>query len=128
MYGFHQTESFNNLEPKANAAKTTVQPAISTVAGGVLMAGGGASATRVNQRIGRTLRIDRSAENPRDKSFVVYYQHNVKYLDKHAKKALSIMKDEPKFNIVKSKGRDHILSEISEVMDLGFHQKNIFDI
>jgi len=34
------TESFNNLELKANAAKTAVQPAISTVAGGVLMAGG----------------------------------------------------------------------------------------
>lgn len=34
------TESFNNLELKANAAKVAVQPAISTVAGGVLTAGG----------------------------------------------------------------------------------------
>jgi len=34
------TESFNNLELKANAAKAAVQPAISTVAGGVIYAGG----------------------------------------------------------------------------------------
>jgi len=34
------TESFNNLEIKANAAKVAVQPAISTVAGGVIAAGG----------------------------------------------------------------------------------------
>jgi TP901 family phage tail tape measure protein len=34
------TESFNNLELKANAAKVAVQPAISTVAGGVIAAGG----------------------------------------------------------------------------------------
>jgi TP901 family phage tail tape measure protein len=34
------TESFNNLEMKANAAKVAVQPAISTVAGSVLSAGG----------------------------------------------------------------------------------------
>jgi TP901 family phage tail tape measure protein len=34
------TESFNNLELKANAAKVAVQPAISTVAGGVISAGG----------------------------------------------------------------------------------------
>ena len=35
------TESFNNLEIKANAAKVAVQPAISTVAGGVISAGQG---------------------------------------------------------------------------------------
>jgi len=34
------TESFNNLELKANAAKVAVQPAISTVAGGVIASGG----------------------------------------------------------------------------------------
>jgi TP901 family phage tail tape measure protein len=34
-------ESFMNLEAKANAAKVSVQPAISTVAGGVVMAAGG---------------------------------------------------------------------------------------
>jgi TP901 family phage tail tape measure protein len=33
------TQSFNNLELKANAAKVAVQPAISTVAGGVITAG-----------------------------------------------------------------------------------------
>ena len=34
------TQSFNNLELKANAAKVAVQPAISTIAGGVIAAGG----------------------------------------------------------------------------------------
>lgn len=38
--------SFANLEMKANAAKTATQPAVSTVAGGVIMAGGGASGPR----------------------------------------------------------------------------------
>ena len=34
-------ESFTNLQLKANAAKVSVQPAVSTVAGGVIMAAGG---------------------------------------------------------------------------------------
>lgn len=34
------SESFANLEMKANAAKTATQPAVSTVAGGIIMAGG----------------------------------------------------------------------------------------
>ena len=39
--------SFANLEMKANAAKTATQPTVSTVAGGVIMAGGGAGGGRV---------------------------------------------------------------------------------
>ena len=93
-----------------------------------LLAGGGASATRVHQRIGRTLRKNREANNPRNRSIVVYYKHDVKYLKKHANKALRLIKEEPKFNIVKSKGPDHILREISETMGFDYHQKTIFNL
>jgi len=40
------SESFANLEMKANAAKTATQPAISTVAGGVIMSGGKSGGSR----------------------------------------------------------------------------------
>lgn len=93
-----------------------------------LLAGGGASATRVHQRIGRTLRQDLSSDNPKNKALVIYYRHNVKYLEKHAKKAMRIMKEEPSFNIVKSKGKDHIFQEISDVMGFDYQQKNIFNL
>jgi len=94
----------------------------------VLLAGGGSSSTRVHQRIGRTLRKDRSVSAPRDRSIVVYYNHNVKYLKKHANKALRIVKEEPRFNVIKSKGRDHILGEISNVMGFDYHPKTIFNL
>lgn len=94
----------------------------------VLLAGGGASATRVHQRIGRTLRIDRKSKNPRNRSLVIYYKHNAKYLSKHASKALKIMKEEPRFKIIKSKGENFILKEISEAMDLNNHPQTIFDL
>lgn len=93
-----------------------------------LLAGGGASATRVHQRIGRTLRKDRRSANPRDRSIVVYYRHYVKYLEEHALKAARIIREEPRFNMIKSKGKDHILGEISKVMNLDYHQKTIFDL
>ena len=41
-----------------------------------LLAGGGASASRVNQRIGRTLRPDKGSDNPRTKAITIYYDHN----------------------------------------------------
>lgn len=85
-----------------------------------LLAGGGASSTRVHQRIGRTLRIDRNSKNPRDKSIVVYFQHEgAKYLDKHAKKAKNIIKLEPRFKIIESGGQSFICNEIDEIMELG---------
>lgn len=93
-----------------------------------LLAGGGASATRVHQRVGRTLRKDRNAENPRDRALVVCYKHNAKYLKDHANKTRRIMKQEPKFNIINSKGRGNILREISEAMDLEYRPPNIFDL
>ncbi|MFA7219262.1 MAG: DEAD/DEAH box helicase family protein [Synergistaceae bacterium] len=93
-----------------------------------LLAGGGASSTRVHQRIGRTLRKDRASSSPRDRSIVVCYKHDVKYLKDHANKCLRIIKEEPKFNVIKSKGTNHILGEISNVMGLNYHSKTIFDL
>ncbi len=94
----------------------------------VLLAGGGSSSTRVHQRIGRTIRKDNKSKRTKDRSIVVYYQHDAKYLSKHANKARQIIKEEPKFNMIRSKGRDHILREISEVMKFDYHPKTIFNI
>jgi superfamily II DNA or RNA helicase len=83
----------------------------------VLLAGGGASSTRVHQRIGRTLRIDRVSANPKDRSIVVYFEHHgAKYLDKHAKKARKIIKTESAFNIIDSAGPKYIKQEIDQIM------------
>lgn len=92
----------------------------------VLMAGGGASATRVNQRIGRTLRIDPKDPNHRNKSVVVYYEHDAKYLDKHAKKARKIIKSEPLFNILSSAGPLRICDEIGTIMNVAVRNKSLF--
>ena len=94
-----------------------------------LLAGGGASSTRVHQRIGRTLRIDRTAEHPRDKSIVVYYSHKgAKYLDKHASKARKIIKTEPRFRIIDSAGGDYVNSEIDSIMGFDSGEKSIFEV
>lgn len=90
-----------------------------------LLAGGGASATRVNQRIGRTLRLD--SENTNKKSLVIYYEHDAKYLSSHARKVKKILKEEPKFNIIKSAGKDMIKGEIERLLDLRHSQRTLFD-
>ena len=93
-----------------------------------LLAGGGASSTRVHQRIGRTLRIDRTSAHPRNKSIVVYYSHKgVKYLDKHTSKARRIIKTEPKFHIVDSAGGDYVNSEIDSIMGFDSDEKSVFE-
>ena len=92
----------------------------------VLMAGGGASATRVNQRIGRTLRIDPRDIHHRNKSVVVYYEHNAKYLDKHARKAKKIIKAEPLFNMISSAGPLRICDEIGNIMNVSVRNKSLF--
>ena len=81
-----------------------------------LLAGGGASATRIFQRIGRTLRPNFGSPIKKDKAIVVCYDHNVKYLSDHAKAARSIIKQEPLFNIVKSKGVGFINHEIDHLL------------
>lgn len=91
----------------------------------VLLAGGGASATRVNQRIGRALRLDKNS--PRKKSIVIYYEHDARYLSTHAIRARNILKKEPKFNIVKSAGKDAINQEIERIMGISESQRTLFD-
>jgi TP901 family phage tail tape measure protein len=65
-------QSFVNLETKANAAKVSVQPAVSTVAGGVIMAAGGSGRVvdKNNPLVGRPYSRDMShlipSGNPQD--------------------------------------------------------------
>lgn len=92
-----------------------------------LLAGGGASATRVNQRIGRTLRPDRKSTNPRDKSVVVVFDHKVKHLSDQTTKIKKMLKEEPKFNLLKSHGKDEILNQIDSIMGTGKQEPSIFD-
>ena len=47
------TQSFNNLELKANAAKVAMGPAISTVAGNVISTGGGRTVDKDNPLVGK---------------------------------------------------------------------------
>jgi superfamily II DNA or RNA helicase len=91
----------------------------------VIMAGGGASATRVNQRIGRTLRKDKKGK--KKMSIVVMYEHNAKHLVKHATKVRRLIKKEPEFEIVESKGLDFIIEEIEDLVK-NKNSETIFDV
>ena len=91
----------------------------------VLMAGGGASSTRVYQRIGRALRPSGSGKK---KALVVYFEHKAKHLDKHARKAKKIMQAEPEFEIVDSGGPQFICHEIDEIMNLNPDKTSIENI
>jgi len=92
-----------------------------------LLAGGGASATRVYQRVGRTLRPDRSSANPRTRSIVVVYDHKARHLDKQTRKVRKLLKAEPAFNLINSAGGPYINGEIDEIMNTG-QNLTIFDI
>ena len=92
-----------------------------------LLAGNGASATRVNQRVGRTLRPDRNSVNPRDRSIVVVYDHKARHLDKQTRKVRKLLKVEEKFHLINSAGDDYINSEIDDIMNTG-KNSTIFDI
>jgi len=95
----------------------------------VLIAGGGASATRIHQRIGRALRIDKRAIKRKTKALCIYYDHkHVKHLGDHAKKIKKILKTEPKFHIVESLGSSTIFSEIDEVMGFEKAHGSLFNI
>lgn len=91
-----------------------------------LLAGGGASSTRVNQRVGRTLRPDRTSKDPRDRSIVVVYDHKARFLDRQTRKIKKILKLEKEFNIIDSSGGDIILDEIDDIM--GFEKKEDFKL
>ena len=92
-----------------------------------LLAGGGASATRVNQRVGRTLRPDRGSPIPKDRSIVVIYDHKARHLDKQTRKVKKMLKVEEKFNFIKSSGGNEILSEIDRIMPTD-NNNSIFNI
>lgn len=91
----------------------------------VLMAGGGASSTRVYQRIGRALRKNKTDKN---KALIIYFHHDAKHLEKHAKKAKKIMKAEPLFEIVESSGGDFIFNEINQIYGFEENQQTIMNI
>ena len=84
----------------------------------VLLAGGGASATRVNQRVGRVIRPDLSNPDARDKAIVVCYGHDARFLTKHTKKIRSLLKKEKAFELCNSMGSEYICDEIDR--KLGF--------
>jgi len=79
-----------------------------------LLAGGGASSTRTSQRIGRTLRKPKGSKQ--SYSMVIVYEHQVKYLEDHNKKVLSMLKREPEFRIHYSRGPEFIFDEIEEIL------------
>ena len=94
----------------------------------VVMAGGGKSVTKINQRIGRALRKDKSAVNKKDRAVVIIYEHNAKYLDKHAKRIRSILKKEPEFVVMDSKGPNYINAEVDTILGVKNTQPNLLDL
>lgn len=89
-----------------------------------LLAGGGKSSTRLHQRIGRTLRKDK--EGQKNKSIVVVYSHNAKYLSKHVKRVKSLLKTESEFVIMDSKGANFINYEIDSVLGIKSEPPSLF--
>ena len=93
----------------------------------VVPAGGGASATKTHQRVGRSIRPDYSSSNRRKDSAVVYYDHKVKHLHDHALKAKKILKQEPLFDIKNSKGLECVEDEVLKAMKIN-ETGSIFDL
>jgi superfamily II DNA or RNA helicase len=92
-----------------------------------LLAGGGASATRINQRIGRTLRQDK--KDPKEDSIVVVYDHyRTRFLKDHTKKVKRILKKEKEFTLLESKGADFLNNEIDDVLGIPYDSTDIFDL
>lgn len=123
-------ESINDLRNRVTACMIATSLADEgldiPVLDSVTMAGGGASSTRVNQRIGRTLRKSNSYEKKR--SIVIIYEHNARFLERHAKKVRRILKKEPEFEVINSKGIDFLFDEIREILGLPKENKSIFDV
>jgi superfamily II DNA or RNA helicase len=91
----------------------------------VIDAGGSASATRVNQRIGRALRTSKGGKS---RSVIVLFDHEAKYLTKHSSKVKRILQGEPEFVIRISKGPDFICDEIDSVLGIDSHSPTLFDV
>jgi len=84
----------------------------------VVMAGGGKSSTRIQQRVGRALRRDKKSTKQKDKAIIIIYEHNARFLDRHAKRIRTILKRESEFEIIESNGPDSILREIDSVLGI----------
>ena len=93
----------------------------------VVMAGGGKSITRINQRLGRTLRKDKRSTKQKDKAIAIIYEHDARFLDKHAKKIRSILKREPEFVVIDSNGPDYLFREIDGILGVKDSQLNLFN-
>lgn len=92
----------------------------------VIMAGGGKSVTRVNQRIGRTIRKNKASK--KDKSIVVIYDHyKTRFLLRHTKKINTILKKEKEFEVLPSKGHDFICGEIDDLLKIKNNQGGLFE-
>ena len=91
----------------------------------VLIPSCGKSSTRLFQRIGRSLRKDK--EGKKDRSIVVIYDHDAKYLSKHTQRVRSLLKREPEFVIINSKGPDFITDEMDVVLGLKDKQSDLFN-
>lgn len=96
--------------------------------GAAILAGGGASVTRTNQRIGRTIRKEKGST--RDKSIVICYDHKkTRFLKKHTKKIKRILKTEEEFVIRDSKGKDFICDEVDDILSIKHSSRaTIFDV
>jgi len=80
--------------------------------GGVIVAGGGKSITRVYQRIGRVLRPFPG----KNAAIAVVFQHDGNHIEDHGKRVKRILEDEPEFRI-KDSNPDDIFNDLSEVLD-----------
>jgi superfamily II DNA or RNA helicase len=79
----------------------------------VHMTGGGASVTRVPQRVGRVLR--KPNHGRKKYGIAIYYHHTVKKLLEQGRKAKRVLKQEEEFNVSNSKSIDHLISQISNL-------------
>lgn len=93
-----------------------------------ILAGGGVSATRMNQRIGRTLRKPHDPNSNKDKSIVIAYEHNARFLEKHAKKTRSVLKKEKEFVLKSSRGIGKINDEIDQLLGYKDSQDKVFEL
>jgi superfamily II DNA or RNA helicase len=92
----------------------------------VIIAGGGKSSTRLFQRIGRTLR--KNKKDAKNKSLVILYKQDVRYLSDHTKRVRALLKREPEFIVADSKGDRFLFKEIDDVFGFENHLQTVFDI
>jgi superfamily II DNA or RNA helicase len=88
----------------------------------VIMLSGGASVTRLPQRIGRCIRPDGDS-----KSFGLffYFRHNVKFFIEQGRKAANIFKSEEEWEMHKVRSIDDLIQEVCDF--LNSNEQDIFD-